>query len=428
MITYSASNAELLHIEDDKDWVNKARDFAKHHPDRHRIIVADNAERGYFRQGLFEMGDAEYIQLQDSIELTTQAAQRLVGLCRGELRGTLFVVLSNNDLFLLALDDAIEAQHSGLMTVTELPLPGGHEKETIVRVNTNRLNRVSYWYCLDKAGPQEKIAVKRALEGASTFPESFAAVNNALATASLARVGRPARQNYITLICLVPDDEVSSFDATPIGPIERTELEHKWAAIHLFNNNWCPAPIPERERKLLESEWKLRLVLVGKAFVAALSAVKESGDSYATACADFLEVAKRVHGPGTQESTHAKTREDFIAAIDSWPDTAQIDLDDFWGKGQTRSGDYEDSLRKVLPGYDTGSAGFLGHRPDYVVTPFQPCSILGATSEETQAINAAIRRTAHVFEFTASNELSTERIASYLGKKMSAYVNVTQEQ
>jgi hypothetical protein len=49
------------------------------------------------------------------------------------------------------------------MTLDQLPMPDGAEKETVVRVNTNRLNRVPYWFCLDKAGPEEKLAVKTAL-------------------------------------------------------------------------------------------------------------------------------------------------------------------------------------------------------------------------------------------------------------------------
>ena len=429
LVERSADKAELLVIEDDPAWVATASEFVRNRTDKHTVIIADNAERGYFRQGLVTMTDVEFAQLASNEEITRLAAQKLVGLCRNELRGALVVLLSNDDLFLLALDEAVEGQHAGMLSVTELPLPGGREKETVVRVNINRLNRLSYWYCLDKAGPQEKLAVKRAVEGASTYPDSFAAVDTALRTASPARVGRPAKQNTITLVCLTPEASVEAFDASDFAEVERVELSHDWARIYLFNRRWCPATIGPREASLLESEWQLRIALLADPFVAALSLVGgNDNQAYAERCGALLEIVKRIHGPGTLAATREATEMDFHQVIDAWPRTDEVDLEAFWAQGQTRAGGYEAALARVLAGYNTTASGFLTYRPDYVVTDFKPCSILEAASDDQAAINAAIRRDAHVLEFTAQRALSAATVRTYLEGKLPNYVRVTQEQ
>ena len=429
LIERSAEKTDLLVIEDDRAWVDGAKEFVRNRQDKHTIIIADNAERGYFRQGLIDMSDVEFAQLANNEEITRLAAQRLVALCRTELRGALVVLLSNDDLFLLGLDEAVESQHAGMLSVTELPLPGGREKETVVRVNINRLNRLSYWYCLDKAGPQEKLAVKNAVEGASTYPESFAAVDTALRTASPARVGRPAKQNTITLVCLSRTAAVEAFEPTDLGEVERVEVSHGWARVYLFNRRWCPTTVGDRQASLLESEWQLRAALLGEPFVASLSLVSdEDRGGNQERCAEFLEILKRIHGPGTQAATRDATEDEFRRLIDAWPDTSTVDLDAFWAQGQTRSGSYEAALSRVLPGYNTTASGFMTYRPDYVVTDFKPCSILEAASDDIAAINAAIRRDAHVLEFTAQSAMTPDTVRAYLASKLSNYVHVTQEQ
>ena len=114
--------------------------------------------------------------------------------------------------------------------------------------------------------------------------------------------------------------------------------------------------------------------------------------------------------------------------LGAWPDVTDIDLSSFWAKGQTRSAEYEDALRGLLPRYNAGADGFLDYRPDYVVTPFKPCAVTAAISDDIEAINVAIRRDAHAFEFTAQRNPTTESIRTYLRAKLNNYVEVTQEQ
>lgn len=110
-----------------------------------------------------------------------------------------------------------------------------------------------------------------------------------------------------------------------------------------------------------------------------------------------------------------------------WPEST-VDPEAFWAQGQVRSTIYESALREILPGYNSSSEGFLRYRPDYIVKAFRPCSIVEAVGDSQEAINAAIRRDAHVFEFTAMNSYSESAVMTYIAAKLDNYVQITQEQ
>jgi hypothetical protein len=105
-------------------------------------------------------------------------------------------------------------------------------------------------------------------------------------------------------------------------------------------------------------------------------------------------------------------------AVNEWPESA-ADVTAFWTQGQLRARTYEAALASLLPGYNTGSEGFLAYRPDLVVAPFRPCSIVAAVSDDQAAINAAIRRDAQVCEFTAINSYSAAAIRDYMASELS---------
>lgn len=422
--------SDVLLIENQRHWVASTAEWLKHRTDRRCVIIADNAERSYFRQGLVDVSDAEYVTLANDPALTAMAAQRLVEHCREGLRGALFLVLSNDDMFLLNLDEAVQAQHNGLMTLTELPLPDKAAKETVVRVNTNRLNNVSYWYCVDKAGPQQKRAIKQALEGASNFPDSFAAVDNGLRTADPSRTGRPAKKNVISLMVCTDQTDLTEVDAQNFGSLLRTEVEHEWLASYVFSEDWAPDSLGTREAALLESEWMLRVVVLGRPFVHSLVEVAEDDVAFdhIHAVRSLLGTLETFHGPGAWPETRAKFTSDLKSHVDQWPQDVKTDVDAFWRLGQTRSTVYEKALRSTLPGYNSSAAGFLQYRPDFIVNPFRPCSVVSAISNEIDAINSTIRREAHVFEFTAIKAYSDAKVSSYLASKLPNYVQVTQEQ
>ena len=309
------------------------------------------------------------------------------------------------------------------MTTVKFPAPLPKDKETIVRVNVNRLNEVSYWFCIDRTGPSEKISVFNAIKDAPSFRDAFGAIDNALNSGT--RAGRPANKNLISLIVMHPSPgpipEIEKY-----ATLERIEFSHSWASSYLFGNGWAERSLNERrDCRLLESEWQLRIVTLGEPFVKALLAGQ---NQYDLPCHTLIEKLKQVNGPGTQ----TRTRDQFVRTVqnivDRWPDVSIVSIVDFWVSNQNRSTIYEPCLAKMLAGYNSGAKGFLNARPDYVVRPFVPCSVLTAQEGEVEKINASIKRNAHVFEFTATKIPSIENLAKYLRGKLPNYVQLTQEQ
>jgi hypothetical protein len=311
------------------------------------------------------------------------------------------------------------------MRLTQLRLPDARTKETVIRVNTNRLNPVTYWSSIDQGANEDRVALKVALEGDSSFPDSFRAVD----TASRNRTGRPAKRNIITLIALAGSDTAKDVGAQHLAEVKRTEIEHEWMSLHLFEEGWTPSDMDGREASLLESEWVLRVCTLGVPFIRSLLDADGASPAQAhfMAVANLLETLKTFQGPGTVAASRKAFTAELETIVDNWP-TSQRDLNLFWGAGQPRAGLYEKVLKQILPGYDHGAEGFLTYRPDYVVASFRPAAVTDAVSNTNEGIRAALRRQGHVFEFTALAQPSTTGIKTYLRDKLPNYVQLTQEQ
>jgi hypothetical protein len=417
LIAEGTSVTEFHDIENKKDWVEKAEAFVKaQHRVGARVLLADNAERAYFRQGLVDVSDVDYIGISSDPALNRLAAERI------QLRATLLVVLSNDDLFLLGLQEAVEKQHRGLMSLATLGLADARTKETIIRVNTNRLNPASYWSAIEQAREQDRVALKQALAGDGTFPDSFRAVD----TASQTRTGRPARRNVLTLITFAATEDATAVDVSQLGRIKRTEVNHKWMTLNTFEENFAPPSLGVREAGLLESEWVLRVCVLGNPFVRSLLDAANDA-TQRTQTEGLLERLKDYLGPGYWPDTRDAYTAGFVSAIDAWIPSSK-DLTAFWAAGQSRSTHYEPALAALLPGYNTSGTGFLNHRPDYVVADYTPASLMDSLSDDPKAIRAAIIRNAHAFEFTAISSPDVGHVRSYLAGKLPVYVKVTQEQ
>jgi hypothetical protein len=425
LIKDATSQTSLNEIENKASWVDDAARIMTGQRGRACVLLADNAERAYFRQGLVEMTDMEFVAHRDTEGLIRLSAQRLVEHMREALRGSLLVILSNDELFLLALEEEVEQQHGGLMRLTQLRLPDARTKETVIRVNTNRLNPVTYWSSIDQGANEDRVALKLALEGDASFPDSFRAVD----TASRNRTGRPAKRNVITLIALANAADAKDVGAQHLAEVRRTEVEHGWMSLHVFEEGWTPPDLDRREATLLESEWVLRVCTLGLPFVRSLL---EAGDTssapeHVAAVGALLGSLKTFQGPGTTAATRTGYTFGLEQLINVWP-SSDRDLAPFWGAGQPRAGQYEGALKRVLTGYDSRTEGFLTYRPDYVVSPFRPCAVADAVTDTNEAIRAAIRRQAHVFEFTALAQPSVTGIRTYLRDKLVNYIHLTQEQ
>jgi hypothetical protein len=218
----------------------------------------------------------------------------------------------------------------------------------------------------------------------------------------------------------------TGFDGEP----DRTELDHSWATIRAYTTGWATGTLAVRERSLLESEWSLRVAVFGDPFAATLLASHpEISDPGALrACKKLLRLLSVIHGPGTHDTTREDHRLELEQTIDAWPSFEDGRTQAFWDAQQARSERYESALGAVLGGYNRTAEGFLRYRPDHIVKPFKPCSILDAAGSSRQQINAAIRRDAHVFEFTAQRNATGATLAQYLASKLPNYVEITQEQ
>jgi len=415
----------LIHIEDDKNWVKKSRDFCTGNTDRTCVIIADNCERDYFIQGLLQLTDQDFLQIGRTDALIKAAAQRFVALCRGELRGALITMFTNDDLFALAFEEAVNMQHSGLVEVSQIPLPGPKDKEAVIRVNTNRLNPFSYWYCLDRAGVEEKKRVFTSLRASTGFKDSFEAVDQAIQRATPTRMGRPPRKCLLTLFILTNVDNVQGLlDTLPFPNPEKTTNPNAAFDIASYKNDWSrPLGVETRSGLLLESEWNFRIILTGNHFTSLLL---ENSDP--TLIKSFIDSSLTHHGPGTWATTFADYRTEMDSIATRILRVPLRDNTAFWSAGQVRSHDYERSLKAIYNSYNTSSQGFLQYRPDLIIEPYSPCAISSSPSSEDSAINDTIRRSAVVCEFTASKDFNITAIQTYMARKITNYIEVLQEQ
>lgn len=425
LINSATQNTVIHHIEDDVEWVQAASTWHTNNPQMNRIVVVDNAERAYFRQGLLQISTEEFLRLGNSDEAIRMAAEKFVALCRTELRPALFLLLTNNDVFATNFTSAVEDQHENLVSVELLPFPSNKAKETVVRINTNRLNPISYWYCLDRAGRESRRSVRTALQGAETFPGTFSAVDNAIASSE--RTGRAANSCLLSLVVLADMNELTDDADVAIG--ERWEkrcFSSDIMRIETYSSGWASSVLEDaRQASLLESEWKLRIITMANPIIYALFEEGAMSDRFA----HLIELLSTVHGTGT----HDATLEDYWSQLEKCVDGFTRDIDTaaivaFWAKGQVRSHDYEGRLRQLLSAYDVGAPGFLGYRPDYVVEPYRPCSLVSAVSSSDEAIKEALKRSTHVFEFTAIRDLSPTAVLTYLEKKAPNYVALLEGQ
>ncbi|MBV7470916.1 hypothetical protein [Aeromonas sp. sif0611] len=422
----------LLHIEDDSEWISKAKQFCGSNTGRTALVVADNCERDYFIQGLLGLNDIQFLQIGRTPSLIRSAAQRFVALCRGELKGAMLLMFTNDTQFAHDFESAVNSQHQGLVETTSMPMPSPRDKETVIRVNTNRLNPFSYWYCLDRAGIDEKKNTYRTLTASSSpttlggYKAAFEAVDQAIQRATPSRIGRPPKKCLLTFFVLIDKDDVGGIiDALNLGTHSRNVNPTPYLDIVTYSDNWtCSLNFcDERQRKLLQSEWNLRIVLVGNQFVSVLLSGTQQ-----TLVKKLIDAALVYHGPGTHTATITSHKQSIGNDIATLASLGSSNNATFWSLGQVRSGQYESELRTILPQYSTSKPGFMSYLPDYAPEPYRKCELSLSTSDTDADINEAIRRSAIACEFTALKDTSGSQLQQYLERKLPNYVEIMQEQ
>jgi hypothetical protein len=426
LINAATQVTHIFYIEDDENWAEKLEEWFFHRAiNEHCLVVADNAERGYFLKGLLKLDDAEFMRLGRSTEAYKLAAERFVSLARTKVRPALFVFLTNSEEFALNFVSEVNGQHNGLVDLEIMPGPSERDKETTVRVNVNILNPVTYWYCLDRAGPDRKKQVRDVIAANRTFPELFSSVNEALRTSD--RTGRPANKCVLSL-AVFTDRNRDLYPLADVGALvgNRTFTDHS-LQVYFYDQGWAAGVegMDARQAAMLESEWSLRLVLFDNRCLAALLLDGEPRSGFA----QILDRLAVIHGVGTHQSTFQSHALDLVRLVDRLPhDWDEGVVEEFWKKGQVRSHEYEAALKSIRPTYNTTDLGFLSYRPDLVIRPYRICSVMDAVSDSREAINEALKRDAHVFEFTAIRKLTTESIRKYLALKLPNYARVLEEQ
>lgn len=422
LVKRSTQNTSILSIEDDPKWVETLIRWKEGNKGRHCIVVVDNAERAYFYQGLLGLELNAYLQMAQNSGIEKIAGQRFVALCRKELMGCLFLMLTNNDIFALQFEEEVNAQHQGLLKVYQLPFPTNNDKETVIRVNVNRLNPISYWYCLDKAGPEAKERIYSSINGASNYTDTFSAVDAALKGAPKSRVGRSSSKCTLTFIALANIETTGEYSSSEVGLVEN-EWKKDWFYYSVLDGNWATKLVEnKRKASLLASEWNLRIIVLGNPFIRILL----NQDGHVDYLKALFELIKTVHTPGTWTQTKEKYWAELHSLIDKLSPT-QFDLNSFWSKGQMRSHDYESSLKKIFPSYNMTSQGFLSYRPDVVIEPYTPCAMFSAVNKTERGINSAIKRDAHTIEFTAIQDFKPDKILGYLKKKVGNYLDILEQ-
>ncbi|GBR14891.1 hypothetical protein [Asaia spathodeae] len=426
LIKSNTDKSVLLHIENNAEWVERVKSFCGANSDRTCVIIADNCENHYFIQGIMGMTDTEFLQFGYTETLLTSAAQRFVTLCRTDLRGAMFAMFTNNSSFAESFYEKVNKLHNRLVETIPLPIPSPQDKETIIRVNTNRLNPFSYWYCLDRAGVEEKLNVLEKIKSEAGFKDVFEAVDNAIQKASPSRVGRPPKKCLLTLFAFTDQNDITGkVEELGIAEIEKNINNNEFVDIATFKNNWQDFLSfgDVRKGKLLQSEWNLRIVLAGNQFTSLLLSQK-----YRSETKKIIESCLKYHGPGTQTETirnHKDALENDLSILSTIP---QIDLSAFWASGQVRSHQYEKELLELFPNYNKSDEGFLSYRPDWVVEPYSVCKLASSRDSNIASVNDAIRREAIVCEFTALKDFNKTTVQTYLNRKISNYVNILQDQ
>ena len=425
--------SHLQRVEPTGGWLSSQRNFAKvDKQSRVRIFVIDDATRAVFLHEWAGLSYAEYLDLKarghDAVALTS-VAERLVEDCRGDFKRSIFLLLSNNAERMKQLKLYIDQSHRGLASELELPLPAPEEKERIIRKNINRLNRVSYWFCLDAAPKREREAVYEVLHDEDKgFTDSFVAVDQAFRT-DVKRTGRPANRNLITLVTLgAPPGVAKAFiDERGLDAIEHHRSAH--FGIWWMKQHWASTlyegsdPELSRRAKMVESEFSLRWVTLDMTATYALYLPQERLDDLGERLLEIIRFFPSIAKPD-QVDAHRADCARLDAALDADP-WSPSDLSSFEEQlqnlGQRRSVLYERALLQRLGSYGQGFKVFPEVRPDHIADEYRPCAVTAARSKDPAAISDVIRRTCHAIEFTSHLRSDLEGLDKYILQKVERY-------
>lgn len=424
LIKEATLRTEIIDMDGKIDWVKEIGNIDK---EKIKIVILDNAERAYFGASLARMDESTYVSHKNDKAITEHIAQQFIRLARSELASTLFIVLGNDRNFLSNFSNACEMQHGGMVKFHDLPLPSPTDKEKICRINVNRLNPVSYWYCIDKSGPENKRELFNRLKGTANFPDTFSAVDDAFAAQG--RYGRPANKCLLTLLIITPNGDTADVIANKLAGTQiKPFFEHNISKLYVITSNFCQIVLGETDQtKMLESEFTLRLLFLYDNWTKHLMGNPKAQNQAIECINALLEHPKTGQNIFTQNiiiGTWKRKCDSIMSSNDGVDDSS---LQDFWAAGAVRSIKYESVLKKYFPGYNTCFLTGYSKRPDILIKEYVPCAILSAPNDQPSEINTAIRRNCHAVEITAQKNPTPESVVNYLGTKLNNYIDLIKE-
>lgn len=432
-IETATQNSAVNRVEPISGWLTSLRAFAKADTHRVRIVVVDDAHKDVFLREWAGLSQVEYLgfkaRKEENVALSS-VAERLVEDCRGDFQRSIFLLLSNDETKMKALKEHVDQSHVGLAKVLDLPLPPPAMKEQIIRKNTNRLNRMSYWYCLDAAGKEERLSVYDVLSAPDKgFTDSFIAVSEALQSVNAKRTGRPANRNLITLVTLgTPPSTAKGFiDEHELAAQEHQRGEH--LGVWLMREQWASSLYEGDDRELarraqmLESEFALRWVALDMTATFALCQAP-SPDDLGGRLLDVIRFAPSIAKPD-EVKRHggdcARLDDDLAAGAGPAADLEAFQQR-FVELGQRRSTQYEPAIaRRLGAGYSRGFAEYPAVKPDFIAGEYKPCAVTTSPARSDGKITEAIRRTCHAIEFTAHLRDDMSGLKDYLLEKVGRY-------
>lgn len=426
------------------DWLGDLKEFAREDRSRVRVFLCDDAHKDSMMRPLTDLSAKDFYEARQSGRdaLLEHISERLNDACRHEFQRSIFVMLSNNREWVEALRGKLESWFKELATQLLLPVPEPTTLERIVRINTNRLNKVSYWYCLDAAQAEHRKDVRRVLMEGGGFTDSFHAVSRSL-DSELRRPGRPGNRNILTLVTL--GSELAAVQSFLEDREIETESYHGATARHLgdweMRGQWASKMVrqPDKEfirrARMLESEFILRWVSLDMGATHALlrpPAKEDLGER-------LMHLILRRPSIGTPNEIRTEWRTE-CTEVDSQLDAppfsaAEVEslAQQFAQLGQRRSLLYEQAImHRFRAPYGRGFKVYSSLKPDLIVEDpqspgsgeYRACALTSAASDDPAEISDAIRRTGHSIEFTAFLREDLEGLEQYLREKILRYAGM----
>ncbi|NVB39416.1 hypothetical protein G6O69_16360 [Pseudenhygromyxa sp. WMMC2535] len=429
-VVQTATNSTTVQtINAQNGWLDALVERYERPEHRARVFIADDVHKAGFLRSWAGLNQEAFLRTGKEAALPA-IAERMVELCRNQLRQSLFVFFSVDAELMLGLHEAIEKTHRGLSRTIELPLPEAEIKEEIVRQNTNSLNSHSYWYCLDGARPEGREYLYEVLHDKRGFTDTFRAVDDALRTTVSNRPGRPANQNLLTLCTLASStSDAKDFIAARELPLEEEYFGEHIAVWSTARSSWASALVTgadaklARQAALVESEFAFRWVAFGPRATRSLKKglVPSLDDK-------LLEIVKFAPSVGKPKETQKMA--ELIEAVDE--ELGELDvaalgvnafMDELERLGQRRSVVYEPMIAEHFSSYSRGFSAYPKLRPDLILAEYEPCAI-ASTAGTSDAITRAISRKSRSVEFTSFMGDGLGGLEGYLRHKISKYAEM----